>query len=156
MAAPPSTGAATLHPAAAGHKNGMNNSAIKPDAFLATPAFLIPGYLAPGPCPAENAPVSLGATRHQVPVLPYIENVEMALAKGVDQPLTFHRRVMLPLRSFLPAVLNHLRIQACFDWSRAAKYCHMVHNLKRPGRVRERVTIEGLHACGILSLPRVA
>jgi hypothetical protein len=52
-----------------------------------------------------------GGAQQQVPVLPFIESVEVALAKGLEQPLTFHRRVMLPLRTFLPAVLHHLKIQ---------------------------------------------
>ena len=44
-------------------------------------------------------------------MLPYMERVEVALAKGDLQPLTFHRQIARPLAAVIVAVMQHLGMQ---------------------------------------------
>lgn len=78
----------------------------------AKPVSAIPGVVAPGPVPPKGPlPMPNGLGNASWPVLPYLENVEYAIAHADSQPLTFHRTVTRPLSDFLNAVMHSLGVQ---------------------------------------------
>lgn len=72
----------------------------------------IPGIVTPGPLPSKGPlPMPSNLCSSAWPVLPYLENVEYAIAHADSQPLTFHRTVSRPLSDFLTAVMHSLGVQ---------------------------------------------
>lgn len=95
------------HPATSAHRQGGARTAAHPPSTLA-----IPGVVAPGPMPPKGpVPLPSNLGNSAWPVLPYLENVEHAIAHADSQPLTFHRSVSRPLSDFLTAVMHSLGVQ---------------------------------------------
>jgi hypothetical protein len=96
---------------ATAHGNGGGAAASNAGSKPASAAS-VAGVLAPAPCPRALVPgvASADGLEHW-PVLPYMERVEAALAKGNDQPLTFHRQVTRPLSAVILAVMHNLGMQ---------------------------------------------
>eukprot|EP00892_Ulva_mutabilis_P011209 jgi/Ulvmu1/8460/UM043_0040.1 len=99
----------------AGRPAGIPTPVAPAATTPAPPRAAIPGVVAPGPVLTRSASVQGSGTVASItspwPVLPYLENVEYAIAHAESQPLTFHRTVSRPLADFLSAVMNFLGVQ---------------------------------------------
>lgn len=95
------------------------------------PRVAIPGIVAPGPASSRSAHAQGGGAVASVtspwPVLPYLENVEYAIAHAESQPLTFHRSVSRPLADFLSAVMNFLGVQVQPPLSAGLPLCCLLY-----------------------------
>lgn len=112
----------TSHPGAAADVHAgvpqlpqLRAAALPPPVAPAPPRAAIPGVVAPGPASSRSATTQGSAAAAAVnspwPVLPFLENVEYAIAHADSQPLTFHRTVSRPLADFLSAVMSFLGVQ---------------------------------------------